>query len=83
MLSPSPKLFQKLLILVDQLTWTKGAKKTESQMVVPSPDEVTRLLVDWGNGDQGVLDELSRFDPLTRRKLRDYYQLPTRTAYPH
>jgi RNA polymerase sigma factor (TIGR02999 family) len=27
-------------------------------MAVPSPKEVTRLLVDWGNGDQAALDEL-------------------------
>ena len=27
-------------------------------MVVPSPTEVSRLLVDWGNGDRAALDEL-------------------------
>jgi RNA polymerase sigma-70 factor, ECF subfamily len=27
-------------------------------MATPSPKEVTRLLIDWGNGDQAALDEL-------------------------
>jgi RNA polymerase sigma factor (TIGR02999 family) len=36
-------------------------------MVVPSPREVSRLLVDWGNGDQGALDELM---PLVYDELR-------------
>jgi RNA polymerase sigma factor (TIGR02999 family) len=36
-------------------------------MVVPSPKEVTRLLVDWGNGDQAALDELI---PLVYDELR-------------
>jgi RNA polymerase sigma-70 factor (ECF subfamily) len=36
-------------------------------MVVPSPNEVTRLLVDWGNGDQAALDELI---PLVYDELR-------------
>lgn len=36
-------------------------------MVVPSPKEVTRLLVDWGNGDQAALDELI---PLVHDELR-------------
>ena len=26
-------------------------------MVAPSPREVSRLLVDWGNGNQAALDE--------------------------
>lgn len=36
-------------------------------MVVPSSREVTRLLVDWGNGDQAALDELI---PLVYDELR-------------
>lgn len=36
-------------------------------MAVPSPGEVTRLLVDWGNGDQAALDELI---PLVYDELR-------------
>jgi RNA polymerase sigma-70 factor (ECF subfamily) len=36
-------------------------------MVVPSPNEVTRLLVDWGNGDQAALGELI---PLVYDELR-------------
>jgi RNA polymerase sigma factor (TIGR02999 family) len=36
-------------------------------MVVPSQNEVTRLLVDWGNGDQAALDELI---PLVYDELR-------------
>jgi RNA polymerase sigma factor (TIGR02999 family) len=36
-------------------------------MVVPSPREVSRLLVDWGNGDQAALDELI---PLVYDELR-------------
>ena len=36
-------------------------------MVVPSPKEVSRLLVDWGNGDQAALDELI---PLVYDELR-------------
>jgi RNA polymerase sigma-70 factor (ECF subfamily) len=36
-------------------------------MVAPSPKEVTRLLVDWGNGDQCALDELI---PLVYDELR-------------
>jgi RNA polymerase sigma-70 factor (ECF subfamily) len=36
-------------------------------MAVPSPKEVTRLLVDWGNGDQAALDELI---PLVYDELR-------------
>ena len=36
-------------------------------MVMPSPKEVTRLLVDWGNGDQEALDELI---PLVYDELR-------------
>jgi RNA polymerase sigma factor (TIGR02999 family) len=36
-------------------------------MVAPSPKEVTRLLVDWGNGDQAALDELI---PLVYDELR-------------
>jgi RNA polymerase sigma factor (TIGR02999 family) len=36
-------------------------------MAIPSPKEVTRLLVDWGNGDQAALDELM---PLVYGELR-------------
>lgn len=36
-------------------------------MVVSSPNEVTRLLVDWGNGDQAALEELI---PLVYEELR-------------
>ena len=36
-------------------------------MGVPSPDEVTRLLVDWGNGNQAALDDLI---PLVYDELR-------------
>jgi RNA polymerase sigma factor (TIGR02999 family) len=36
-------------------------------MASPSPKEVTRLLVDWGNGDQAALDELI---PLVYDELR-------------
>ena len=36
-------------------------------MVVPSPNEVTRLLVDWGNGNQAALDDLI---PLVYDELR-------------
>ena len=36
-------------------------------MVVPSPDEVTGLLIAWGNGDQAALDELI---PLVYGELR-------------
>jgi RNA polymerase sigma factor (TIGR02999 family) len=36
-------------------------------MVTPSPKEVTRLLVEWGNGDQAALDELI---PLVYDELR-------------
>ena len=36
-------------------------------MVVPSPREVSRLLVDWGNGDRAALDELM---PLVYHELR-------------
>lgn len=36
-------------------------------MAVPSPKEVTRLLIDWGNGDQAALDELI---PLVYDELR-------------
>jgi len=36
-------------------------------MIVPSPKEVSRLLVDWGNGDQAALDELI---PLVYDELR-------------
>jgi RNA polymerase sigma factor (TIGR02999 family) len=36
-------------------------------MVAPSPKEVTRLLVGWGNGDQAALDELI---PLVYDELR-------------
>ena len=36
-------------------------------MAVPSPKEVTRLLIDWGNGDQAALDELM---PLVYDELR-------------
>ncbi len=36
-------------------------------MVVPSPTEVSRLLVDWGNGDRAALDELI---PLVYDELR-------------
>jgi RNA polymerase sigma factor (TIGR02999 family) len=36
-------------------------------MVAPSSKEVTRLLVDWGNGDQAALDELI---PLVYDELR-------------
>ena len=36
-------------------------------MVVPSPREVSRLLVDWGNGNQAALDELI---PLVHDELR-------------
>ena len=36
-------------------------------MGVPSPDEVTRLLVDWGNGNQAALDALI---PLVYDELR-------------
>src|SRR5258705_7465187 len=36
-------------------------------MVMSSPKEVTRLLVDWGNGDQEALDELI---PLVYDELR-------------
>jgi RNA polymerase sigma factor (TIGR02999 family) len=36
-------------------------------MAVPSPKEVTRLLVEWGNGDQAALDELI---PLVYDELR-------------
>ena len=36
-------------------------------MVAPSPKEVTRLLVDWGKGDQAALDELI---PLVYDELR-------------
>ena len=36
-------------------------------MVAPSPREVTRLLIDWGKGDQAALDELI---PLVYDELR-------------
>jgi RNA polymerase sigma-70 factor (ECF subfamily) len=36
-------------------------------MAVPSTNELTRLLVDWGNGDQAALDELI---PLVYDELR-------------
>lgn len=36
-------------------------------MAAPSPKEVTRLLVDWGNGDQAALDDLI---PLVYEELR-------------
>lgn len=36
-------------------------------MVAPSPKEVSRLLIDWGNGDQAALDELI---PLVYDELR-------------
>ena len=36
-------------------------------MASPSPKDVTRLLVDWGNGDQAALDELI---PLVYDELR-------------
>ena len=36
-------------------------------MTAPSPKEVTRLLVEWGNGDQAALDELV---PLVYDELR-------------
>ncbi|MFY9555334.1 MAG: sigma-70 family RNA polymerase sigma factor [Blastocatellia bacterium] len=36
-------------------------------MVAPSPKEVSRLLVDWGNGDKAALDELI---PLVYDELR-------------
>ena len=36
-------------------------------MFVPSPKEVSRLLIDWGNGDQAALDELI---PLVYDELR-------------
>ena len=36
-------------------------------MVVPSSREVSRLLVDWGNGNQAALDELI---PLVHDELR-------------
>ena len=36
-------------------------------MAIPSPQEVTRLLVDWGNGDQAALDDLM---PLVYGELR-------------
>ena len=36
-------------------------------MVVPAPKEVSRLLVDWGNGDQAALNELI---PLVYDELR-------------
>ena len=36
-------------------------------MAVPSPKEVTLLLIDWGNGDQAALDELI---PLVYDELR-------------
>jgi len=36
-------------------------------MVVPSPTEVSRLLVDWGKGDRAALDELM---PLVYHELR-------------
>ena len=36
-------------------------------MAAPSPKDVTRLLVDWGNGDQAALDELI---PLVHDELR-------------
>ncbi len=36
-------------------------------MAAPSPKEVTRLLIDWGNGDQAALDELI---PLVYAELR-------------
>ena len=48
-------------------------------MAVPSPKEVTRLLVDWGNGDQAALDELiplvyDELRRLARRYMRREYQ---------
>jgi RNA polymerase sigma-70 factor (ECF subfamily) len=36
-------------------------------MVVPSPKEVSRLLIDWGDGDEAALDELM---PLVYDELR-------------
>jgi len=36
-------------------------------MVAPSPKEVSRLLIEWGNGDQAALDELI---PLVYDELR-------------
>ena len=36
-------------------------------MVVPAPDHVTRLLVDWQHGDKAALDQLM---PLVYRELR-------------
>ena len=36
-------------------------------MIAPSPKEVTRLLVDWGNGNQAALDQLI---PLVNDELR-------------
>ncbi|HZM91033.1 MAG TPA: sigma-70 family RNA polymerase sigma factor [Blastocatellia bacterium] len=36
-------------------------------MVAPSPKEVSRLLIDWGNGNQAALDELI---PLVNDELR-------------
>lgn len=35
--------------------------------MTPSPEEVTRLLVDWGNGDVGALEQLT---PLVYQELR-------------
>jgi len=36
-------------------------------MAVPAPSDVSRLLIDWGNGDQAALDELI---PLVYAELR-------------
>ena len=36
-------------------------------MTAPTPHEVTRLLIDWGNGDRAALDKLT---PLVHEELR-------------
>jgi RNA polymerase sigma factor (TIGR02999 family) len=42
-------------------------------MAPPSPEEVTRLLVDWGNGDQAALDELIPLVYVELRRLAGRY----------
>jgi RNA polymerase sigma factor (TIGR02999 family) len=55
------------LLVIISARGIKGFAKNWDFMVVPASREVTRLLVDWGNGDRAALDELM---PLVYDELR-------------
>src|SRR5215216_2087788 len=65
--TPPESFFKDYLSWYNQPTCDQGGQKNGGYMAAPSPKEVTRLLVEWGNGDQAALDELI---PLVYDELR-------------